>query len=130
RKMYSGARQPGTPSGNKAQGRAKVPLLLQFWLLFKRYATVKRRDVAGTAILLAQAPIIGVLLALVFSNPAKMPNLWCQQFLQSTEAAAMKRGVTVAPACMNDLSRFTKVADFGGAIFFLAIAAIWFGTSN
>jgi ABC-type multidrug transport system ATPase subunit len=130
RKMYGGARQPGTPSASRAPSRATAPLLLQFWLLFKRYATVKRRDRSGTAILLAQAPIIGVLLALVFSNPAKMPNLWCQQFLQSVEGAAVKKGVAVAPACLQDLGRFTRVADFGGAVFFLAIAALWFGTSN
>ena len=32
----------------------------QFGLLFSRYLRVKSRDVAGTAIMLAQAPIIGV----------------------------------------------------------------------
>jgi ABC transport system ATP-binding/permease protein len=130
RKMYSGARQPGTPSASRAPSRAKVPLARQLWLLFKRYATVKRRDRAGSAILLAQAPIIGVLLALVFSSPARMPDLWCQQFLQHAEGDALKKGVAVAPACMQDVSRFTKVEDFSGAIFFLAIAALWFGTSN
>jgi ABC-type multidrug transport system ATPase subunit len=130
RKMYSGARQPGTPSASRAPSRAKVPFFRQYWLLLKRYATVKRRDRTGTAILLAQAPIIGVLLALVFSSPAKMPNLWCQQFLQGIENGALKKGASVAPSCMQDMSRFPKVADFGGAIFFLAIAALWFGTSN
>ena len=131
RKMYSGAREPGTPSASRAPSRAKVPLLRQFWLLFQRYATVKRRDVSGTLILLAQAPIIGVLLAVVFSNPAKMPNLWCEQFVQTAEAAAMKKGAPILPGCsIQDMSRFTKVADFGGAVFFLAIAALWFGTSN
>ena len=129
RKMYSGARQPGTPSANRAPSRAKVPLMRQFWLLFKRYATVKRRDTAGTAILLAQAPIIGVLLAVVFSDPAKTPNLWCQQFLQNVEGAARAKGAPIGD-CMADLTRFTKVADFSGAIFFLAVAALWFGTSN
>ena len=129
RKMYSGARQPGTPSASRAPSRAKVPLFRQFWLLFGRYAIVKRRDRAGTAILLAQAPIIGILLALVFFDPAKMPNMWCQQFLQGVEGAALKKGLPIAN-CMQDMTRFTKVADFGGAIFFLAIAALWFGTSN
>jgi ABC transport system ATP-binding/permease protein len=130
RKMYSGARQPGTPSESRAPSRAKVPLVQQFILLFQRYAKVKRRDRAGTIILLAQAPIIGALLALVFSNPAKMPNLWCQQFVQTIEGAARGKGVPASPDCLQNLSRFTKVADFGGAIFFLAIAALWFGTSN
>ncbi len=130
KKMYSGARQPGAPTENRAPTRAKVPLLRQFWLLLQRYAIVKRRDRAGTAILLAQAPIIGALLALVFSNPAKMPNLWCQNFLQGVESTLLKKGAQIAPACVGDLSRFTRVADFGGAIFFLAIASLWFGTSN
>jgi ABC-type multidrug transport system ATPase subunit len=130
RKMYSGARQPGTPSASRAPSRAKVPLVRQFWLLFKRYAIVKRRDRAGTAILFLQAPIIGVLLALVFFDPTKMPNMWCQQFVQSIEAKAMAAGAQLPPGCAQDMSRFTKVADFGGAIFFLAIAALWFGTSN
>jgi ABC transport system ATP-binding/permease protein len=130
RKMYSGARQPGTPSGSRAPSRARVPLVRQFFLLFKRYATVKRRDRAGTIILLAQAPIIGALLALVFANPAKMPNLWCQQYVQQIEATARSKGAQIAPECLQNMTRFTKVADFGGAIFFLAIAALWFGTSN
>jgi len=134
RKMYTGARQPGKPSATRAPSRARVPLFRQFRLLFKRYATVKRRDRAGTAILLAQAPIIGVLLAVVFSDPAKMPNLWCQQLLQGVEsgaqAAAMKAGKSLDPACLQDINRFTKVTDFSSAIFFLTVAALWFGTSN
>jgi ABC-type multidrug transport system ATPase subunit/pSer/pThr/pTyr-binding forkhead associated (FHA) protein len=130
RKMYSGARQPGTPSASRAPTRATVPLFRQFWLLFSRYAIVKRRDTAGTAILLLQAPIIGFLLAMVFFDPTKMPNMWCQQFLQSVEAKALAKGAQLAPGCMQDMTRFTKVADFGGAVFFLAIAALWFGTSN
>jgi ABC-type multidrug transport system ATPase subunit len=130
RKMYSGARQPGTPSASRAPSRAKVPLLRQFFLLFKRYATVKKRDRAGTAILLAQAPIIGVLFALVFSTQPKLPNLWCQQFVQALEAGAIKKGAQLAPACTQDLSRFTKVENQSAAIFFLSIAALWFGTSN
>jgi ABC transport system ATP-binding/permease protein len=130
RKMFTGTRQPGKPSESRAPSRAKVPLFRQFWLLYKRYSTVKRRDRAGTAILLAQAPIIGVLLALVFSDPAKMPSMWCQQFLQGLETTAMKDGARVTPACLADTDRFLKVADFGGAIYLMAIAALWFGTSN
>jgi ABC-type transport system involved in multi-copper enzyme maturation permease subunit len=50
--------------------------------------------------------------------------------VQNLENNAMKKGVQIAPTCMQDMSRFIKVADFGGAVFFLAIAALWFGTSN
>jgi ABC-type multidrug transport system ATPase subunit len=130
RKMYSGARQPGTPSASRAPSRATVPLVQQFILLLKRYATVKWRDKAGISILFAQAPIIGILLAMVYVDPTKMPNMWCQQFVQGIESAAMKKGAPVAAACFQDMSRFTKVGNFSGAIFFLAIAALWFGTSN
>jgi hypothetical protein len=45
------------------------------------------------------------------------------------ESAAAAKGAPIA-TCMADMTRFTKVADFSGAIFFLAIAALWFGTSN
>jgi len=130
KKMYGGAREPGKPSDTRQPSRAPVALARQFWLLSKRYATVKRRDRAGTAILLAQAPIIGGLLALVFSDPATMPNMWCQQFLQSVETDALKDGTILAPSCLQDFDRFTKVSDFGGAIYLMAIAALWFGTSN
>ncbi|HVY48201.1 MAG TPA: ATP-binding cassette domain-containing protein [Minicystis sp.] len=128
--MYAGARQPGTPSGNTSPSRARVPLFRQFRLLVERYAIVKRRDRAGTLILLAQAPIIGVLLALVFANPVKAPNLWCKQFLEIAEATAVEHGARASAACLADHARFPKVADLSGAVFFLAIAAIWFGTSN
>src|SRR5262249_43291864 len=80
--------------------------------------------------LLAQAPIIGVLLAVVFSDPAKMPNLWCQQLLQTTETAALKAGAPLAPTCIQEMSRFPRVADFSSAVFFLTVAALWFCTSN
>jgi ABC-type multidrug transport system ATPase subunit len=129
-KMYTGARQPGKPTASRAPSRAKVPLLRQFGLLFRRYTTVKWRDRAGTAILFAQAPIIGALLAIMFASPAKAPNPWCQQFLQQMESAAAKKGALVAGCNLADLGRFPKVADFGGAIFFLAVVSIWFGTSN
>ncbi len=130
RKMYGGARQPGKPSETRAPSRANVPLLRQLRLLTKRYATLKRRDIAGTTILLAQAPIIGVLIAAVFSNPALLPNMWCQQLLQGVETDAIKAGEALAPECLQNFERFTKVADHGGAIYLLAIAALWFGTSN
>jgi ABC-type multidrug transport system ATPase subunit len=128
--MYGGTRQPGTPSGNRSPSRASVPLILQFRLLMARYAIVKRRDRVGTFILLAQAPIIGALLAIVYAAPIKAPNLWCKQFLQGVEASALQKGQQVTQACLNDAARFPKIADYSGAIFLLAVAAIWFGTSN
>lgn len=137
RKMYSGAREPGKPGKNRPPSRAKVPLLRQFGLLLRRYATVKKRDKAGTAILLAQAPIIGGLLALVFNDPTKTPNMWCRMTLERLEGMALQAAQQQGPQaiqqlqqCMQTPGRFQNVADFGSAIFFLVVAAIWFGTSN
>jgi ABC transport system ATP-binding/permease protein len=42
--------------------------LRQWWILTRRNFTIKRKDLANTAILLLQAPIIGLVLWLVFSN--------------------------------------------------------------
>ena len=130
RKMYSGSRQPGTPGGNRPAPRRSVPWLRQFRLLLERYAIVKQRDRAGLAIMLLQAPIIGGLLALVFTHPPRAPNMWCRLHLERMENTARHAGHALDTACATNPSRFPEVADFGGAIFFLAVAAIWFGTSN
>jgi ABC-type multidrug transport system ATPase subunit len=128
-KMYSGAREPGKPGQQRPPSRSTVPLIRQFGLLLQRYAIVKRRDVAGMVILLAQAPIIGILLAAVFYDSPKMPNLWCQN-----QVLGMERGLppqlmqTCAAAA--DTTRFTQVEDYKGAIFFLTVGALWFGVSN
>lgn len=131
REMYSGNRQPGTPGQNRPPTKVSVPLLRQLRLLFVRYAIVKMRDRVGTAILFLQAPIIGLLLATVFSDPPKMVNFWCQAKVAEAEAAAAKASLEVARACqaLPD-KRFPEVQDFSGALFFLAVASIWFGTSN
>ncbi len=126
-KMYSGVRQPGKPGQSRPQSRASVPLIRQFSLLLTRYAIVKRRDTAGTVIMLAQAPIIGVLLAAVFSSPPAQPNLWCQNAVMTLEAAVAQ---AAGHTCELPATRFGPVKDFSGALFFLAVASIWFGTSN
>ncbi|MFO0606535.1 MAG: ATP-binding cassette domain-containing protein [Polyangiales bacterium] len=128
-KMYSGAREPGKPGQQRPPSRSTVPLVRQFGLLLQRYAIVKRRDVAGMVILLAQAPIIGVLLAAVFYDSPKLPNLWCQN-----QVLGMERGLpqqTLATcAAAADPNRFTQVDDLKGAIFFLTVGSLWFGVSN
>ncbi len=101
RAMFGGPRTVGEVS---VAGGARPPLPRvsgQFRLLVSRYLAVKRRDVGGTAIMLLQAPIIAGLLALVFRNPAKR----------------------VVCGSGSEL-------DHSSALFFLVIAAIWFGTSN
>jgi len=42
--------------------------LRQWWILTRRYFTIKRKDAVNTAILLLQAPIIGLVLLLVFGG--------------------------------------------------------------
>ena len=132
RKMYSGAREPGKPGQNRPPSRSTVPLIRQFGLLLQRYAIVKRRDVAGMVILLAQAPIIGGLLAAVFYDAPKAPNLWCQNHLLLKEAEHVQsHGMAAAQACGQlTNARFSTVEDFKGAIFFLTVGALWFGVSN
>jgi ABC-type multidrug transport system ATPase subunit len=129
-KMYSGDRAPGQPGKNPPPTRGRVPLARQFALLLARYATIKRRDKSGTAVMLAQAPIIGALLALVFYDSAKVPNLWCRMAIERIETAARAAGQAVDPSCVMNAARFAPVQDFSGTLFFLAVAAIWFGTSN
>jgi ABC transport system ATP-binding/permease protein len=122
RKMYTGEREPGKPGMTGRPPRRRVPLIHQFALLMQRYAIVKKRDRAGTAIMLAQAPIIGFLLAIVFSDPKPTVSMWCRVMVERAESNAR--------CLMQDASRFPKVQDHGAALFFLCIAAIWFGTSN
>lgn len=134
--MYSGKREPGKPGANRPPARNPVPLIRQFKLLLGRYAIVKKRDVAGMAILLAQAPIIGGLLAAVFSDSPRMPNLWCQNQVMAAEGAVMRtaqqaQNMSTLQACQSMAQdRFAAVDDFKGAIFFLTVGALWFGVSN
>jgi len=51
--------------GTKQKTRRKFGLR-QWWVLSRRYATIKRKDIVNTAILLMQAPVIGGLISAVF----------------------------------------------------------------
>jgi ABC-type multidrug transport system ATPase subunit len=122
--MYSGRRQPGQPGQNRPPTRVRPPLTRQLRLLLSRYLRIKLGDKVGLAILLLQAPIIGGLLAAVFYDPPDAPNLWCQNYLLALERA-LPPG-----ACQLTPQRFASVRDYKGALFFLTVGAIWFGTSN
>jgi hypothetical protein len=74
--------------------------------------------------MLLQAPIIGVLLAIVFGGQERSVPSWCLGALNELA----KRTGTKAPADL--LSRMEATTDHTGAIFFLVVAAVWFGTSN
>src|SRR5262249_33513679 len=77
RKMYSGRREIGSGQGQRGLPATRATTSGQLGLLLSRYFKVKVRDVSGTAIMLLQAPIIGVLLAVVFGGQEKSVPAWC-----------------------------------------------------
>jgi len=98
----------------------------QLRLLLSRYTKIKVRDRVGTAILLLQAPIIGVLLSLVFGASKASVPYWCLGALNELSG----RMGNEAALGENLLSRLQPASDHAGALFFLVVAAVWFGTSN
>jgi ABC-type multidrug transport system ATPase subunit/pSer/pThr/pTyr-binding forkhead associated (FHA) protein len=123
--MYSGRRQVGAGSPGSALPARRPSTSGQFGLLLGRYLKIKSRDVAGTAIMLLQAPIIGVLLALVFGGMKESIPYWCLGALQELS--------TRSGSATNEnslLSGMQQTSDHSGAIFFLVVSAVWFGTSN
>jgi ABC-type multidrug transport system ATPase subunit/pSer/pThr/pTyr-binding forkhead associated (FHA) protein len=124
-KMFSGRRAVGTGATEHGVPQSRSQTSGQFGLLFSRYFKVKVRDVGGTAIMLLQAPIIGFLLALVFGGQKDAIPYWCLGALQEL---AKKSG---SAATSDDvLKNLSATPDHAGAIFFLVVAAVWFGTSN
>jgi len=124
--MQTGARQIGGGPGQRAQVTARTRPRGQLALLLSRYMRVKVRDRVGTAILLLQAPIIGILLAMVFGAQKASVPYWC---LGALEELA-RRGGAIAQGADGVLSRMHEAQDHAGALFFLVVAAVWFGTSN
>ena len=128
RRMYSGRREigSGASSGGLPPGRAKTSGQLR--LLLSRYFKCKVRDTGGIVIMLAQAPIIGVLLWGVFGGQEEAVPAWCLGALQQLSSKGGKGGpVETTGAVLNDM---TATTDHTAAIFFLVVSAIWFGTSN
>ncbi|HKQ68985.1 MAG TPA: ATP-binding cassette domain-containing protein, partial [Polyangiaceae bacterium] len=125
-KMYSGKRAVGTEPTTRGVPHRGSTTSGQMGLLFSRYFKVKMRDVGGTAIMLLQAPIIGALLALVFGGQRESIPFWCLGALQEL----MKKGGSSAQQETNFLGSMRATDDHTGAIFFLVVAAVWFGTSN
>lgn len=125
KKMYSGRREVGTGQGQRGIPATRAKTSGQLRLLLSRYFKVKIRDTWGTVIMLAQAPIIGVLLAVVFGGQKEAVPAWCLGALQelSNRAGEKNGGIDV-------LAGVAPTSDNTGAIFFLVVAAVWFGTSN
>ncbi|HPB99032.1 MAG TPA: FHA domain-containing protein, partial [Polyangiaceae bacterium] len=76
-KMYAPPRAVGTGGGQNYVPPGAPKTKGQLRLLMSRYFTVKWRDRSGTAIMFLQAPIIGVLLALVFGGQKDSIPYWC-----------------------------------------------------
>lgn len=98
-------------SPRRSTGHAPVPQDLrrspaaQWWTLVRRNLAIKRKDAWNTAILVAQAPVIAMLIVLVFGRQIG--------------------GETAR------LEQWREVADgIGPATFILGLSALWFGCSN
>jgi len=125
RKMYSGRREVGTGQGQRGIPATRVATSGQLGLLLSRYFKVKLRDTAGTAIMLLQAPIIAILLAIVFGGQKLAVPAWCLGALN--ELGRRANGAAVSGDIINKMEPTT---DHTAAIFFLIVSAVWFGTSN
>src|SRR5688572_2108757 len=124
--MFSGPRAPDFETQGRTSLRRRESPRGQLRLLLRRYLRIKTRDRVGTAILLLQAPLIGVLLALVFGLQKDAIPYWCMGALEQLA----KQSERVKSGTESLISSLVPAADRSGAIFFLVVAAVWFGTSN
>jgi hypothetical protein len=122
-KMHSGRRAVGE-GGSAGVPDRRTSTRGQFGLLLSRYYKTKIRDVGGTVIMMAQAPIIGFLLAAVFGAQSEAVPSWCLGALQQV---AQRTGEKITGTVFDNLQ---STQDHTAAIFFLVVSAIWFGTSN
>jgi ABC-type multidrug transport system ATPase subunit/pSer/pThr/pTyr-binding forkhead associated (FHA) protein len=126
-KMFSGRRAIGTaPGARGVPHRADVALVRQLGLLLSRYWKVKLRDRMGAAIMFLQAPIIGVLLWLVFGGQTSAVPYWCLGALQELS----KKNDMNQASTTNLLNAMQPATDHTAAMFFVIVSCVWFGTSN
>ena len=97
---------PPTSSQKARRGR-EAELFGQLMTLAQRTSTIKMRDKVNTAILFAQAPIIAVVMGLVF-----------------------QKGLGRWDALGALTSAFSTLESTAAALFLLVASAIWFGCSN
>lgn len=127
-RMYSGPRAIGAGTTGHALPSGRPQTRGQFGLLLGRYAKIKFRDQAGIWIMLLQAPIIGFLLALVFGWQKDSIPFWCLGALQELSKKSSENELGQGTADL--LRNMQSTPDHAGAIFFVVVAAVWFGTSN
>jgi ABC-type multidrug transport system ATPase subunit/pSer/pThr/pTyr-binding forkhead associated (FHA) protein len=124
--MFSGPRASDMEGASRPALRRREHAHGQLRLLLRRYVRIKTRDGVGTAILLLQAPLIGVLLALVFGLQKQAIPYWCMGALEQLA----KQSERVKAGTEHLIASLSPASDRSGAIFFLVVAAVWFGTSN
>ncbi|MCH2109952.1 MAG: ATP-binding cassette domain-containing protein [Polyangiaceae bacterium] len=122
--MKASGRSPEAPSSSPPTIQKRPSARLQLGLLIERYAKIKKRDRWVTGILLAQAPLIGLLLALVFGPQKQSIPAFCVAALSEL---SQRTGGNLG---QFSLTSFKAGADHAPALFFLIISAVWFGTSN
>jgi ABC transport system ATP-binding/permease protein len=126
-RMFSGRRSVGTaPTARGVPHRADTAKMRQFFLLMSRYWKVKVRDRAGAAIMFLQAPIIGLMLVMVFMGQKKSVPYWCLGALQELSSRHNMSGQATA----NLLNEMKPTTDNTAALFFVVVSCVWFGTSN
>jgi ABC-type multidrug transport system ATPase subunit/pSer/pThr/pTyr-binding forkhead associated (FHA) protein len=126
-RMFSGRRAVGTePAAKGMPHRADVALMNQFSLLMSRYWKIKIRDRAGAAIMFLQAPVIGVMLAIVFGGQKAAVPFWC---LGALHEMGEKNG-QMTHGTSNLLNSMVPIDDHTAAMFFVVVSCVWFGTSN
>jgi ABC-type multidrug transport system ATPase subunit/pSer/pThr/pTyr-binding forkhead associated (FHA) protein len=125
--MFSARRAIGTaPAARGVPHRADVAVVRQLGLLLSRYWRVRMRDRIGAAIMFLQAPIIGVLLWLVFGGQKDGVPYWCLGALQELSS---KNNMS-STATSNLLNTMKPTTDHTAAMFFVVVSCVWFGTSN
>ncbi len=109
-----------SPPGGSGIEEPKKPIGLAQWItLMKRYFTIKIKDVTNTAILLAQAPIVAILVVLVFGEDASQ-NLNPPDDLGARYWSSQNH--------YEDWQRMAQKTST--SIFLMGLAALWFGCSN
>jgi ABC-type multidrug transport system ATPase subunit/pSer/pThr/pTyr-binding forkhead associated (FHA) protein len=125
--MFSARRAIGSaPAARGVPHRPDVAVVRQLGLLLSRYWKVKLRDRMGAAIMFLQAPVIGVLLWLVFGGQKQAVPYWCLGALQELS----NRSNMSASATTNLLNSMQPTTDHTAAMFFVVVSCVWFGTSN
>ncbi len=96
--------QTAAPIAHQTPERWRPFDFSQWWTLTKRCLTIKSKDTWNTAILMAQAPIVGVLVVMVFGDQIDVE-------LTADNSRNVRNSIAVTT-------------------FLMALSALWFGCSN